>query len=272
MARRLAVAISHAPGLSGTPVARPLLERGDQRVLGQLLGQADVAHDPRQPGDEPRRLDPPDRLDRAVDIAGLRRHRYSLRGELLAACASSASRSLGRELGAEVLGLEHLADLDLRVLQHRVGAALDPLDRLVLRAHLPQPEAGDQLLGLGERAVDHGALVAREHAPARPSSSGAGPRRPACTPALTSSSLNLPIAVRSSSLGITPASLSAVAFTMTMNRMSCLLGEWLSPMRRTAAAEIDMAHRLLSPMGHRGNPGASVRAAQVPVRRTAASA
>ena len=44
--------------------------------------------------------------------------------------------------------------------RHRVGAALDPLDRLVHRLHLPQPEAGDQLLRLGERPVDHGPLVA----------------------------------------------------------------------------------------------------------------
>ena len=47
MARCLAVAISQAPGLSGTPVARPLLERGDERVLRQLLGEPDVAHDAR---------------------------------------------------------------------------------------------------------------------------------------------------------------------------------------------------------------------------------
>ena len=43
MARCLAVAISQAPGLRGTPGARPLLERGDERVLRQLLGEADVA-------------------------------------------------------------------------------------------------------------------------------------------------------------------------------------------------------------------------------------
>ena len=62
--------MSQAPGLSGTPVARPLLERGDQRVLRELLGEADVAHDAREPGDEPRRLDPPDRVDRAMGIGG----------------------------------------------------------------------------------------------------------------------------------------------------------------------------------------------------------
>ena len=32
------------PGLVGHAVARPVLQRGDQRVLRQLLGQADVAH------------------------------------------------------------------------------------------------------------------------------------------------------------------------------------------------------------------------------------
>src|SRR6266487_1781155 len=61
------------------------------------------------------------------------------------------------ELGAEVLGLEDLADLDVAVLREGVGAALDPRDRLLLRLYLPEPEAGDQLLRLGERAVDHGA-------------------------------------------------------------------------------------------------------------------
>jgi hypothetical protein len=30
-----------------------LLERGDERVLCKILGKADIAHDPRQPGDEP---------------------------------------------------------------------------------------------------------------------------------------------------------------------------------------------------------------------------
>ena len=38
-------------------------------------------------------------------------------------------------------------------------------------------------------------------------------------PALTISSLNLPIAVSSSVLGITPASESLLAFTITMNRI-----------------------------------------------------
>jgi hypothetical protein len=58
----------HQPG-AGTcrhAIRRPLLERGDQRVLRQLLGEADVAHDPGEPGDQPGRLDPPDRIDASV--------------------------------------------------------------------------------------------------------------------------------------------------------------------------------------------------------------
>jgi hypothetical protein len=43
-----------------------LLERRDEGVLRQLLGEPDVAHDPRQPGDELGRLDAPDRVDRAM--------------------------------------------------------------------------------------------------------------------------------------------------------------------------------------------------------------
>src|SRR5262249_42848481 len=67
----------------------------------------------------------------------------------------------GRELGPEFLNFEHLADLDLGLRAGRVRAALHPVDGLLLRLALPQPEPGDQLLGLGERPVDHDPLVAR---------------------------------------------------------------------------------------------------------------
>src|SRR6266508_4890231 len=60
---------------------------------------------------------------------------------------------LGRELLAEVVGLEHRPDLDLGAAVE--GRALQPLHGLLHVLHLPQPEAGDQLLGLGERPVDH---------------------------------------------------------------------------------------------------------------------
>src|SRR5262245_18098505 len=53
----------------------------------------------------------------------------------LRAQALLLSSQLRRELGAEVVRLEHLPDLDLAFAFMRVRAALDPLDRLLLRLH-----------------------------------------------------------------------------------------------------------------------------------------
>src|SRR6185437_13217906 len=52
----------------------PLLKRGDESILRELLGEANVAHDAREASDEPRRLDPPDRVDYAMCIGS--RHFY----------------------------------------------------------------------------------------------------------------------------------------------------------------------------------------------------
>src|SRR5438874_1175725 len=101
--------------------------------------------------------------------------RWSLRlcffGDLVAQ-AFFLLPQLGRELSAEILGLEHLSDFDLRIIaRHGIGAALDPFDRFLLRLALPDPETGDEFLGLGERAVNHGSLAAREPDP-RPLGTG----------------------------------------------------------------------------------------------------
>src|ERR1700730_14840985 len=53
---------------------------------------------------------------------------------------------------------------------------------------------------------------------------GCRPSPASMTPAFTISSLNLPIAVSNSVLGITPDSLFLSAFTITMNRISCSVG------------------------------------------------
>ena len=70
IARCLAVGHQPRAGIVGHARLRPLLERGDQRVLRQLLGEADVAHHAREPGDQLGRLDAPDRVDRAVYVGG----------------------------------------------------------------------------------------------------------------------------------------------------------------------------------------------------------
>jgi hypothetical protein len=46
----------------------PLLERGDQCILGELLGKTNIADDAREAGDESGGLDPPDCIDRAMGI------------------------------------------------------------------------------------------------------------------------------------------------------------------------------------------------------------
>src|SRR5215467_715456 len=66
------------------------------------------------------------------------------------------------EGGCEVFGLEDLADLYVAFAVGRVGASLDPLDGLFERLHLPEPEAGNEFLGLGERAVNDSAVLAGE--------------------------------------------------------------------------------------------------------------
>ena len=77
----------HEPGARVVRDARlgPPLECRDERVVRQVLRQADVAHDAREPGDDLRRFDPPHRVDRAVRIG--RRHR------LASFCASRALTS-----------------------------------------------------------------------------------------------------------------------------------------------------------------------------------
>jgi hypothetical protein len=53
---------------------RPLLERGNERVVGEVLRESYVADDSREAGNEPGRLDSPDRVDRAMNIGS--RHGY----------------------------------------------------------------------------------------------------------------------------------------------------------------------------------------------------
>src|SRR3989475_9598767 len=57
----------HEPGARIVRDARlrPALERGDERVVRQVLGETDVAGDAREPGDELGGLDPPHGIDRA---------------------------------------------------------------------------------------------------------------------------------------------------------------------------------------------------------------
>ena len=60
----------HQPGARVVRNARrrPALQCGHQRVLRQIFGEPDVPHHARQPGNESRRLDAPDRVDRLMAV------------------------------------------------------------------------------------------------------------------------------------------------------------------------------------------------------------
>ena len=128
IARRLAAAISQAPGFSRHAGLRPFGEGGHQRVLRQLLGQADVAHHPGQAGDQPGPLDPEHRLDRLMGFG--RRHASRLgtsagrgkprrraarpqRPSVFSRVRSCSSATSGVSASREVGHLEDRADLDL---------------------------------------------------------------------------------------------------------------------------------------------------------------
>src|ERR1700731_495931 len=97
---------------------------------------------------------------RPVQPRGL--SRLGLLGGCLGAQALFLLPELGSKLGTEVLCLEDLANLNFGFPVMGTRAAFDPLDCLFHRSHLPEPEAGDQLLGFGEGPVDHGPLHSRE--------------------------------------------------------------------------------------------------------------
>ena len=67
----------HEPGarVVGHTVPRPLLQGGDQRVLGEFLGDADVADDAGDGGDDARGLDAVDGLDGMARRPGRTRRR-----------------------------------------------------------------------------------------------------------------------------------------------------------------------------------------------------
>src|SRR5213594_328561 len=178
IARCFAVAMSQAPGLSGTP---------DSGHCSSAATRASWARSSARPTSRTIRARPAMSLADSIlqtasivrwvsvavtatdhtifdSISATRRSApgLPLGGHLLAQALLSRAKLARGVARREVLGLEHLADLHLGVLER---STLEPLDRLRLGLHLPEPEAGDQLLGLGERPVDHGPLPAGEPDP-----------------------------------------------------------------------------------------------------------
>src|SRR5580658_281630 len=185
MARCFAVAMSQAPGLSGMPVrghcssaitsascasssarptsrtsrARPAMSLADSirqtASMARWVSVAVMAKDDtigtgtaQAKGDQVSR-----------GCGGWRAAARSVLGGDVLAHARFLRPQLRCRVVAEILGLEHTPDLDFLVAPGKRRAP-DPLHRLGERLHLPQPEAGDEFLGFGERPVAHDALAA----------------------------------------------------------------------------------------------------------------
>src|SRR4051812_36600092 len=82
--------------------------------------------------------------------------------ELPARPVTGRRELVGRQKPRQIRRLQERPDLDLAPAGHGIGAALRPGHGLVHVLDLPDREARDQLLGLGERPVDDGAAATVE--------------------------------------------------------------------------------------------------------------
>ena len=74
ISRRLATVINHAPGLRGTPADGHCSSAATNASCATSSANDDVVHDPSQPSDQPRRLDPPGGFDRRPRLRLRRAH------------------------------------------------------------------------------------------------------------------------------------------------------------------------------------------------------
>ncbi len=88
----------HEPGarVVGDARLRPPLEGDDEGVLGQLLREADVAHDPRETRDEAGPLDAKDGVDGAMGSGGRHRRRSHHLQSIVASAAARAAPTSSR--------------------------------------------------------------------------------------------------------------------------------------------------------------------------------
>ena len=74
---RAALGDCHEPrgGVLRNAAVGPLLQRRNEGILREFFREPDIAHEPRQAGDESRRLDAPDRVERALNVGHDRERR-----------------------------------------------------------------------------------------------------------------------------------------------------------------------------------------------------
>src|SRR3989454_8365840 len=151
-ARCLAVPMSQAPGRSGTPSAGH---------CSSAATRASCASSSAVPMSPTTRASPAiSRADSIRQIASVARCASAVaalrRPGLSDACPAPRPMARGP---SHALVFEDLTDLEGPAV---IRCPLEPLEGLIDRAHLPQPVSGHKLLGLRERPVDDGALLAVE--------------------------------------------------------------------------------------------------------------
>src|SRR5438093_2020996 len=139
-----AVPMSQAPGRSGTP---------PPGHCSSAATRASCASSSAVP------MSPTTRVSPAMSRADSMRQIASIARCASAAAVTSPLRSPMATAPSHALVCEDLADLESPAV---VGCPLQPLEGFVHGAHLPQPVAGDQLFGFGERSIDDCSLVAVE--------------------------------------------------------------------------------------------------------------
>ena len=147
IARCLAVAISQAPGLSGTPDSGHCSSAATSASCARSSARPTSRSIRARPAIRRAGLDPPDRLDRALG------RRPSV--TLAVCCGGSARASPPPGRPRASLDLDHLANLDDVALS---SGSASPTRGLSAVLGLDDPVAADELLGLGERAVGDVAL------------------------------------------------------------------------------------------------------------------
>src|SRR5688572_19806291 len=166
MALCLAAAISQAPGLRGIPDAG----QSSSAAISASCARSSATDRSRtmrirlamRRGDAIRQMAS---TARCVSVAVtatdhiIRSAADASRRLLLLELLAELSVAIHRLARGEVLQLEHLPELDLAIVERHPAS---PLERFVARLHLDHPVAGDELLGLGERTVDHRRLAAGE--------------------------------------------------------------------------------------------------------------
>src|SRR6266542_3956678 len=166
----------------------------------QALSEADIAHHPGEPGDHPRGLDPPDRLDGAMGVG--RGHSLffasslpSSRARSIAGLSPNSSSSNTWRISISPSWPNSAPASKGTRLAHSMASSSD----LAWMIQYPATSSFDSVKGPSMTV-----RFPPENLTRAPSALGWRPERSSRTPAFASSSLYLPIAASSSSLGSWP--------------------------------------------------------------------